>query len=206
MGIERGAEAAEVSSERKEPDVLLGQSVLVVDVEFAAALGLPDVDPIGGPVGADEPITLDEGLQQHGAVAVARLPAGNRRQVRASTEEASFLTCTHGRIRKRALLTTRCKRASRWAALQPMNRSHGTTFQAPGGKPQHGEHLRPAEHQIAQLCSRQRGIAEVMVAVHVLPPERRFRSRGDRAYLQFSRQAPEETATAMLSSSWGGNR
>ena len=95
------------------------------------------------------------------------------------------MTCTHGRIRKRALLTTRGKRASRWAALQPMNWSRGANLPGAGGKPQHGEHLRPAEHQIAQLCSRQRGVAEVMVAVHVLAPERRFGALGDRAQVQF---------------------
>ena len=51
-----GAEAAAgIPAERIEPDVLLGQSVLVVDVEFAAALGLPDVDMGGRVAGADAP-------------------------------------------------------------------------------------------------------------------------------------------------------
>ena len=76
MRIERGAEAAaEVSCERMEPDVLLGQSSAGVDIELAAALGLADVEPVGGTVaGAEETIALDEGLQQQWAVAVAGLP------------------------------------------------------------------------------------------------------------------------------------
>ena len=96
-----------------------------------------------------------------------------------------FLTCTHGRIKKRALLTTRCKRASRWATVQPMNWSRGATFQAQAANPSTAKHLLPAAHQIAQLCACQRGIAEVMVAVHVFAPERRIGLVGERLHAQF---------------------
>ena len=52
-----------------------------------------------------------------------------------------------------------------------------------GAKAQHGQRVRLAAHDIAHLCSRQRGIAEVMVAVHVLAPERRGGALGDRAHV-----------------------
>ena len=101
MRIERGAEAAaEIAAERIEPDVILGQSVLVVDIEFAPALGLPDVDPIGGTVaGADEPIGLDEGLQQQGGRRAAGQPLAGlaRRAVlarRGGSRAGSAIRCS----------------------------------------------------------------------------------------------------------------
>ena len=74
--IERGAEsAAEVAPERVEPDVFPGQRVGTMHVEFAAALGLTDVGPVGGAVaGTGEAVGLHEGLQQERSVAVASLP------------------------------------------------------------------------------------------------------------------------------------
>ena len=89
MRVERGAEsAAEVSLERIEPDVLFGQSALVVNVEFAAALGFTDVGPVGGTVaGAGEAIRLDKGLQEQRAVTVARQPVA-RQPAAAACEQA----------------------------------------------------------------------------------------------------------------------
>ena len=51
MRIERSAQtAAEVAPERVEPDFFPGQGVGSVHVQLAAALGLSDVGPVGGPV------------------------------------------------------------------------------------------------------------------------------------------------------------
>ena len=89
MRVERGAEsAAEVSLDRIEPDVLFGQSALVVNVEFAAALGFTDVGPVGGTVaGTGEAIRLDKGLQEQRAVPVARQPVA-RQPAAAACEQA----------------------------------------------------------------------------------------------------------------------
>ena len=47
----------------------------MVTVQFAAPLGLSDVDPVGSLVaGAGEALGLDEGFQQNGSVSVAVLP------------------------------------------------------------------------------------------------------------------------------------
>ena len=55
--------------------LLVGRSGLVVTVQFAAPLGLSDVDPVGSLVaGAGEALGLDEGFQQNGSVSGAVLP------------------------------------------------------------------------------------------------------------------------------------
>ena len=58
-----------------EEDVLDGESELVGGVELAAALGLADVDPVGGAIaGATEALAFAEGFEQDGSEAVAALP------------------------------------------------------------------------------------------------------------------------------------
>ena len=58
-----------------EPDAFDGQIGLVVTVQFAAPLGLANVDPVGSLVaGACKALGIDEGFQQNGSVGVAVLP------------------------------------------------------------------------------------------------------------------------------------
>ena len=58
-----------------EQDVFDGQGGAVVDIELAAALGLADMDPVGGSVaGALEASRVTEGLQEHGTLPVAVVP------------------------------------------------------------------------------------------------------------------------------------
>ena len=65
----------EVGRERIDPDSFQWEHAGVGRVEFAAALRFANADPIGGLVtGAGKTLLLDEGLQQHGAVAIAVLP------------------------------------------------------------------------------------------------------------------------------------
>ena len=55
-----------------EQDVFDGQGGAVVDIELAVALGLADMDPVGGSVaGAVETSRVTEGLQEHGTLPVA---------------------------------------------------------------------------------------------------------------------------------------
>ena len=57
--------------ERQEEDILDGQGVLIMSVEFAMALGLTDMDPVGGTVaGTAEAPGFAEGFAQDGAEAV----------------------------------------------------------------------------------------------------------------------------------------
>ena len=64
-----------VGTEGFDEDVLDGLVVLVASIEFPAALGLAEMDPVGGAVaGALEARSLAEGFQQDGADAVALVP------------------------------------------------------------------------------------------------------------------------------------
>ena len=64
-----------VRAERFDEDVFYRLGVLVVSIQLAAALGLAQMDPVGGAV-ADpgEAGCFAEGLQQHAPDAVALLP------------------------------------------------------------------------------------------------------------------------------------
>src|SRR5208337_1026458 len=53
----------------------------------------------------------------------------------AGSGEARFLQLIQGRIRKRALLTMRCKLRRRCSLVQPMAASRGLVFQALAPKP-----------------------------------------------------------------------
>ena len=61
--------------ERQEEDILDGRGVLIMSIEFATALGLTDMDPVGGTVaGTAEAAGFAEGFEQDGAEAVAMEP------------------------------------------------------------------------------------------------------------------------------------
>lgn len=64
----RWKDVAESAVQWVEIDVLDGLVVEMVTVELATALGLADVDPVGGTVGgAGEAITVDERFEENGA-------------------------------------------------------------------------------------------------------------------------------------------
>lgn len=55
-----------------EQGVFDGQGGALVDIELAAALGVADMGPVGGPIaGAAETGRVTEGLQEHGTPPVA---------------------------------------------------------------------------------------------------------------------------------------
>ena len=70
-----GEELPEVWKKRIDPDGFQGECVGVGMVEFAATLRFANAEPVGRLVtDTSKTSLLDEGLQQHGAVAVAVLP------------------------------------------------------------------------------------------------------------------------------------
>jgi len=72
-----GELVAEAAMEGIEEDFLDGEGIAMLGVEFATALSVADMDPVGGPIGsAGKTIFLDESLEENRAVAVARLPMG----------------------------------------------------------------------------------------------------------------------------------
>ena len=85
-----------VGAEGFDEDVLNWLGVLVMSVELAAALSLAEVDPVGGTIaGALEARGFAEGLEQHGADAIALLPVLGQlaleagEQMRCQTGEAN---------------------------------------------------------------------------------------------------------------------
>jgi hypothetical protein len=94
-------------------------------IEFAASLSVAEVEPVGHFVrGPKEARLLEEGLQQHRTIAVGAAPIiAEAASDQASAREARLRQLTHGRIRKRALLTIKWSLARRWVAFQPMKSS-----------------------------------------------------------------------------------
>jgi len=65
----------EVAHERIDPDAFDGLCVAMQGVEFAAALGVAEMLPVGSFVaGAGKARLLDEGFKQHRSIGIAGLP------------------------------------------------------------------------------------------------------------------------------------
>jgi hypothetical protein len=128
LGGRGGEDLAPAPVEGVEVDVLDGQGVVVVAVEFASALGLADAGPVGSAVArAGEA----GGLGQDGRVAVAGSPvAGQPAGDDAEQPGGEVGAATSGRMRNRALLQIRFRLAWRVAGSQPMQVSRGAHFRA----------------------------------------------------------------------------
>ena len=185
--IQRSAEsAAEVAPERVEPDVFSGQRVRSVHVEFAAALGLSDVGPVGRAVaGTGEAVGLHEGLQQQRPVAVASLPVVGQPAAAARQHRGSEIAHLHPGQDQEAGVVHHQLQARFALRNAPADEAvAGSRLPGAGAKADHRQHAPLAGDQVAHLCSRQRRIAEVVVTVHVLAPQLRFALIGQRSYLQ----------------------
>ncbi len=104
----------------------------------AIQLAAPYPDPLGHLDSIPrEALLIDEGLERDGPVGVAREPVAGKAAGGHGQQHlgAKILDSTQGRIRKRALLATRCRLLSRWPGSQPMKRSRGAIFQAAASKP-----------------------------------------------------------------------
>ena len=105
-------------------------TVIVNMGRFSSRHGLQ----VGGAVaGTGEAAGLHEGLQRHRPVAVAGLPVVGQPRPDAREHRGSEIAHLHaGQDQKRALVTTRCRRAWRWAALQSMKRSRASSSRPHG--------------------------------------------------------------------------
>ena len=180
MRIQRRAEsAAEVASERIEPDVLPGQRRFGCPTTGRLATATdrcswrPSCSPTASPVPVTAPPTgptSDRPRSRQTRRPLARwkrdcapAPRAGSRSGRCSPPTAAVL-CVGQR-------SSRCGRGEppsrRW------RQSHN-----------HRQHATLAGDQVAHLCSRQRRIAEVVIAVHVLAPQLRFALIGERSHLQ----------------------
>ena len=91
----------EVARERINPNAFDGLGIAMQDIKLAATLGISEVLPVGGLVtGAGKALLLDEGFEQDRPIGVADLPV---------FREPAADRWIHGRMRKRALFTMRCR-------------------------------------------------------------------------------------------------
>ena len=164
----------EVLVEGIQEDVLDGQGVAVFAIELSAALGLADVQPVGGTIaGAPKTRLLHKGFQQNRSVAVAILPIlrqlfdhtgeNTRGQVRTANpgenQEASVVNhpmqvvlSLLSRPTDESVSRARCPR-------------HGT-------ETQNRQQVRTAEDPISDLSTRQRLVFQVVKALDQLVPQR----------------------------------
>src|SRR5579859_1569183 len=99
----------EVARQRINTDALNGLFVETEVVLLAMSWPITEILPVGGFVaGAREAWFFNEGFQQNRTICIAGVPVLG--QTSANQGEHAFI---HGRIRKRALLTMRCKLARR---------------------------------------------------------------------------------------------
>ena len=179
----RAESAAEVAPERVEPDVFPGQRVGTMHVEFAAALGLTDVGPVGGAVaGTGEAVGLHEGLQEQRSVAVASLPVVGQPAAAAGQHRGSEIAHLHpGQDQEAGVVHDQLQAGFALGNAPADEAVAGGRLPGAGAKADDRQHAPPAGDQVAHLCSRQRRIAEVVVAVHVLAPQLRFALIGERS-------------------------
>ena len=152
----------------------LGQRVGSVHVEFAAALGLTDVGPVGGAAaGTGEAVGLHEGLQQERSVAVASLPVVRQAAAAASQHRGSEIAHLHpGQDQEAGVVHDQLQAGFALGNAPADEAVAGSRLPGAGAKADDRQHAPLAGDQVAHLCSRQRRIAEVVVAVHVLAPRR----------------------------------
>src|SRR5208283_1318055 len=136
------------------------------EVEFAASLGLADVDPVGGLIaGAAEAIGLDKGFEQNRTVAVALLPMGGQQTRNTSKDLGSKpfglnpgqnekARVVHDQMHVlEALLGSPADELIAWGG-----------FPGGGAKSQEGYEACIDAHKVAQLSPGQRLIAQIVVA------------------------------------------
>lgn len=78
---------------------------------------------------------------------------------------------TQGRIKKRELLTTRCRFCIRRFALQPIKSSLLRHTPGGSGKANGGQVSGGRDNHVPDLGARQRSVAEVVIAVDEFVPE-----------------------------------
>ena len=162
--------------------LLVGRSALVVPVQFAAPLGLSDVDPVGSLVaGAGEALGLDEGFQQNGSVSVAVLPVlGELTRGQGQQLGGEVLGLDPGKDQETGVVDDQLK------VPLPFRRTPADEAVARGGFPGGGAKAKQGQDavlptsEVAQLSPRQRGVSQIVIAVDVFIPQSGVRAAQDR--------------------------
>lgn len=180
--------------ERKEVDVLDGEGVLVEDVLLAPALGLADMDPVGGLVtGSPEAVAFDEGLEEDGGEGVAVHPVLSDSPGGCGEEAGGeMLRADPGEDEEAGVVDD--ERKTGFADLSGPADPKVSGGDLPGGGPeaQAGQGRFPGPGDIADLGAREGLVAEVVVAVDEVVPEFAFETGPDRTQdkVRPSREGP----------------
>ena len=160
--------------ERQEEDIFDGQGVLIMSVEFATALGLTDMDPVGGTVaGTAEAAGFAEGFEQDGAEAVAMEPVvgegagGEGEQVGGEVRDAG-----PGQDQEAGVIDDEGEVAQAGGGVPADEAVTGAHFPGGGREAEQGEgEAAGGVDEVAQLGAGESGEPEVVVALDVFVPE-----------------------------------
>ena len=176
-----------VSLQRSEPDVFDRQRILFSNIEFAAALGLSDFDPVGGLIAsAAETRDLTESLEQYRADGVTLLPVLGQTSLAAGQDMRGQIGNADPRQNQKASIV----RHKMQVALPNFGRPADEAVARrglPGGRAESEQRQRlPADaaDEVSNLRPGQRTVAEIMIAFHERIPDRRARSGLDHLELQ----------------------
>ena len=162
-----------VGTKRFDEDVFDGQGVLVVRVEFAAALGLAEVEPVGSPLaGAAEARGFAEGFQQDGSDAVAAVPVGGQLPLAAGEQVGGEMgDADPGQDQEAGVVDDACQIAFAGGRVPADEAVAGGSFPGGGGEAEQGQQEAVAGlDEVAQLGAGQVLVAEIVVAVDELVP------------------------------------
>jgi len=179
---------AEVFGEGVDPDGFLGEQVLIVDIEFAAAFCDPQEGPVCGLIaGSEKSWLLDEGLKEDRSVAVTRLPVVRKPsgchgenaggEVPASDPGEDEEACVVGDEVQTALTLLG------GPTDEPVS---GLSFPGGGPEPKQGNGVSGSTDEIANLVPRERLISQVVVALKVFVVEVGFLTGCDGFKLEVS--------------------
>ena len=156
-----------------EPYVLAGELGGVVAVELAAALGGANMDPVGGSIGASrESVGVDKGLEQYGSVAVAVCPVVTEPASGHPEELGGEVLALDPRQDEEACVVDDEVEVALSLGVGPTDPTiSGGELPRGGGKAKEGHYLVLRSGEVAQLGSRERAVAAVVVAGDVFVPQ-----------------------------------
>lgn len=156
-----------------EPDIFYGKDRGVC--KFSPAFGLADMDPVGGLVtGALEPVDFNKCFHENRAVAIEHFPVG-RKSFGSHGQEfgCEIFDVYPGQHEESGIVDDEVEIFSALfmaPADELVTRGYGP---GSGTEAQQGNDGLIDPGHVAQLRTGQRGIAQIMIAVDVFPPELR---------------------------------
>ena len=167
---------AEVADERVDPDAFDRLGVAMQPIELATSLGVAQVLPVGGLVaGAREAGFFDEGFQQDRAVRVTGMPVIREASGDQGEDVRGEVTALDPRQGEEAGVVDDEVQISRALLVRPAD-ERIPRLGLPGARSegQQGDHLAGGAYKVAQLCSRDQPMPEIVMALDVGIPKQRL--------------------------------